>query len=411
MKKIIRNFSDYVIYWSIPIIPFSVSIASAAMNIFMGFLIFFFILKRLQQKKVNFPKTAINLPLLFLFIVTCLSLVNSINYRDSIKGGILRLLQYIFILFILIEEIKDRNQIKNIIFFIVAGLILVSIDEIWQIATGHDFIRGYSPIVNIGLLRATASFKDANTLGIYLSALAPFIFGLSLFYYKGVKKIIFIFLSLIIFLGIVLTYSRPTLLAIYISLFFLGAVERKKILIIFLIALTLISPFLLPKSVKEWAKQVEYNPLRFMCNDDRIAIYRNSLNMIKAHPIIGIGANTFMKNYRKYKESPEYRNIVTSDYLYAHNNFLHMAGEIGLVGLGIFFWFLYTLFKECKMIYKNLNDNFLKIISLSVITCLISFLINGLTESSLYYSRVAMIFWYLIGFSLALKKFISFTKK
>ena len=285
------------------------------------------------------------------------------------------------------------------------GIILASFDGIWQVLTGIDFIRGYKPVINIGLVRATASFKDSNTLGIYLSAIAPVIFGLTLYYFKGIKKIVFVFISFIALVGITLTYSRPTLLAIYIALFFLGIVKKNKILIGLLIIFTLVSPFILPKSVKNWAKEVEYNPFRFMCNDDRIAAYRNSLNMIKDHPIIGVGANTYMKNYKKYKESPEYRNIVTSDYLYAHNNFLHMAAEIGLVGLGIFIWLLYKLFRECMNIYKHLDDNFLKIISLSLTTCLIAFLINGLTESSLYYSRVAIIFWYIAGFSLALNKF------
>jgi O-antigen ligase len=203
----------------------------------------------------------------------------------------------------------------------------------------------------------------------------------------------------------ILTYSRPTLLAIYIALFFLGITRKDRVIIALLAIVTLISPFILPKSVKEWAKEVEYNPFRFMCNDDRIAVYRNSLNMIKNHPFVGVGANTYMKNYKKYKESPEYRNIVTLDYMYAHNNFIHMASEIGLIGLGIFIWLLYKLFIEGLNIYKRLNDRFLKVISLSLLAGLIAFLVNGLTESSLYYSRVAVIFWYLTGLALSLDKY------
>ena len=148
-------------------------------------------------------------------------------------------------------------------------------------------------------------------------------------------------------------------------------------------------------------------PVRFMCNDDRIAIFRNSLKMIRQHPLMGVGANTFMKNYQRYKENPEYRNVVTSDYLYAHNNFLHLTAEIGLLGLGVFLWLLYRLFKQGVRIYRKLADNYLKIISLSLIACLLAFLVNGLTESSLYSSRVAMIFWYLAGFLFALDKFAS----
>lgn len=407
MREKTISFFDFIIYWVIVLIPFSMSIAPAPMNVFMGLLIASFLVKKILRKEPLFIRTALNIPLLFLFIITCLSLAHSVNFRDTIKGGILRLLQYIFVFFIIAQELKDKKHIGKVVLFMSLGILLTSFDEIYQILVGEDFIRGYAPIINIGIRRATASFKDSNTLGVYLSAISPFIFGLTLYYLKGIKKILFIFISILALIGIILTYSRPTLLAVYISFFFLGVVKKDKILVGFLILLTLLSPFIIPKPVKEWVKQVEYNPLRFMCNDDRIAVYRNSLNMIKAHPLIGVGANTYMKNYRFYKEKPEYRNIITSDYIYAHNNFLHMAAEIGLVGLGIFIWLLYGLFRESVNIYKSLDNGFLRILSLSLIASLVAFLVNGLTESSLYSSRVAMMFWYMAGFSLALKRFIN----
>ena len=411
MGKFTVKYLDYIIYWTIVLLPFSISIANAPMNVFMGLLIISFLAKKILKKEWTFVRTAINLPLLLLFIITCLSVFNSVNFRDSLRGGILRLFQYILVLFAIAEELKDQKQIKRIVFSIGAGLILASVDEIWQVASGRDFIRGYATIVNIGLLRATASFKDSNTLGIYLSAIAPLIFGLTLYYFKGIKRIALIFVSFIALIGIALTYSRPTLLATYVAIFFLGLARRSKFLVAILIIFTLVSPFLLPKSVKDWAKAVDYNPIRFMCNDDRIAVYLNSLNMIKDHPLIGLGANTYMKNYKKYKGFPEYHNIVTLDYMYAHNNFLHMAAEIGLVGLGIFIYLLYKLFRGCANIYKRLDEHFLKVILLSLSACLIAFLINGLTESSLYSSRVAIIFWYITGFSLALDKFAHADRK
>jgi putative inorganic carbon (HCO3(-)) transporter len=405
MSKIIK-YLDYVIYWSIVLIPFSISIAPVPTHIFEGLLIISFLGKKVLKKEQIFTETAINIPILLLFLISCLSIFNSINYADSFKGGLFKLIRYILVFFIVVGELKDEKHIRRIIFSIAAGIALVSFDGIWQVITRRDFIRGYAPVINLGLIRATASFKDSNTLGIYLSAIAPVIFGLSLYYFKEGKKIALLLLSLLALLAIALTYSRPTLLAIYVVLLFLGIARKDKAMIALLIILTLSFPFILPTSVKKWAREVEYNPFRFMCNDDRIAAYRNSLNMIKDHPFIGLGANTYMKNYKKYREPREYRNIVTKDYMYAHNNFLHMAAEIGLIGLSIFIWLLYKLFRECQNIYKRLDNNYLKIISLSLSACLIAFLVNGLTESSLYYSRVAIIFWYICGLSLALKKFI-----
>ena len=404
MKKAIK-YLDFIIYWCVILIPFSISIASAPSNVFMGLLIFSFLAKKALKRERIFIRTAIDIPLFFFFVVTCLSIFNSVNLKDSLKGGIFRLAEYAIVFFILAGELKDKIHIKRIVFSAALGLILTSVDEIWQVFSGSDFIRGYSPVINIGLVRATASFKDSNTLGIYLSALAPLILGLALYYFKHKEKIAMLFVSVLSLLAIVLTYSRPTLLAIYIALFFFGLIKKDKILTGFLIMLTLASPFILPRTVKDWAGEVDYNPLRFMCNDDRIAAYRNSINMIKAHPVMGLGANTYMKNYKKYKEAPEYRGVVTSDYLYAHNNFLHMAAEIGLLGLAIFIWLLYKLFRECADIYRKLPEGFFKVTCLSLIAALIVFLVNGLTESSLYSSRVAILFWYIAGVALSLRKF------
>lgn len=397
--------TEGILYWCVILLPFSIAIAPAPMNVFMGFSIAAFLLKKLLKKEGLFKSDSSNIPLLLFFIITCLSAINSVNLYDTIRGGIFRLAQYILIFYIVKDEVKDKAHLNKILFALILGAVLASSNGIFQVLTGRDFIRGYQPILNIGLLRATAGFKDANILGIYLSAIVPIILGLGFYYFKGVKKVFLFLISLLVLAAIALTYSRPTLLAVYVVLLFFGLARKSKVVLSLLLIFTLASPFLLPKSVKNWAREVEYNPLRFMCNDDRIAVYRNSLRMIKAHPLIGVGANTFMKSYKRYKEFPEYRGIITLDEMKAHNNYLHMAGEIGLTGLAIFFWFLYWLFKESKNIYRSISDSYLKIVSLSLIACLIAFLVNGLTESSLYYSVVAVMFWYSAGLSLALKKF------
>jgi O-antigen ligase len=397
---------DFILYWAIVIFPFSVGVSNGFMNTFLGFIIIAFLLKKLIKKECIFSETEINIPLLALFLITVFSLSYSAYPKDTIKGGILRLLQYAILFFALTREIRDKRHIRRIILSIIAGVVFVSIDAAWQVGTGRDFVRGYLPMLLIGLVRATATFSDPNTLGVYLSALAPLIFGLVLYYFKGRRKLLYGFFSLIGLLGIALTYSRPTLLGVYVALLFLAINKRSKWLIGGSIVLILVAPFLLPKSVKQFAKEVNYNPVRFMCNDDRIAIFRNSLQMIKASPVVGHGANTFMKNYKKYKEVPEHLNIVTADFCYAHDNFLQIAGDIGLVGLGVFFWLLYAMFKGCGLIYSKLNDYEFKITLLSLIACQIAFIVNGLTESSLNSSRVAVVFWYLIGFSFAFNKFI-----
>jgi len=401
----ITALCEYAVYYCLIIIPFALAIAPAPVNVFMGFLIAAFLAKKMIAKKPLARKGPVTIPLLLFFLATCLSLVNSVDHYDSIKGGVLRLLQYILVFFACAEHVRDARHARRIFYSMALGISLASVNAFWQVVTGSDFIRGYAPVVNLGLVRATASFKDANLLGIYLSAFLPLLLGLALYHAKGKQRLIFAAASILGLAGVFLTYSRPTYLALYVSVFLLAAIRRSKVILVLLLLAALALPILAPQSIKDWARQMEYNPLRMMCNDDRIAVYRNSLNMIRAHPVAGVGANTFMENYRHYKENPEYRNIVTIDYMYAHNNFLHMAAEVGLIGFGLFIWFLIALFRKALRTLKTLKDAQARMLLLGGVACLVAFLVNGLTESSLFYSRVAVIFWYLAGITLAAANF------
>lgn len=402
-EKIIKALS-LAVYWSLVLIPFSIAIAPAFTSFFIGLLFFSFFVKKVFKKEKFFAKTPIDLPFFILVVISIISIINSIDYIASMRG-ILKLVQYAFIYLIFVEELKGRLHIKRIILALLLGGFLASFDAIWQIVFGWDFIRGHLPIINIGLKRATAGFPNANVLGIYLTPIAPVASGFALYYLKKGKKLSMFVIAGLIAVSIILTFSRPAGLAFYLSLLFLGIFKKDKKIISILLTLLLILPFIAPKNIKDWAQYVDYNPIVFMCNYDRISIYRNTLNMIKHNPVLGVGISTFDKNYYKYK-LPEPEGAKTGMSMYAHNNFLHMAGEIGLVGLAVFLWLLYRLFSYCHYLYKNLEDKFTKLLSLCLTTSLIAFLINGLTETNLYYSRVAILFWYIIGFILSLKKFL-----
>lgn len=405
MMKKTTVFLESLIYWSIVFIPFSIAIAPAITHSLMGLMSFAYLLKKFLQRQVPFTSTAVNMPFAALIFVSLLSFFNTINLIDSFHG-IGKLLKDAFLFLICAEHIKDKSHVKRIVFSIIAGVSLSCIDAFWQLSAGRDFIRGREIIFNIGLKRTTAAFPNANIFGIYLSGMAPFVVGMTACYFRGARKIAMIFASCLAIAGIVFTFSRGTAAGFYAALLVLAVLKKKRLVVLLLVALLLIAPFLLPREIKNWAREVNYNPAVFLLNADRLSIYRNTLNMIKHHPFIGVGVNTFARNYLTYK-LPEPEGAQTADKMYAHNNFLHMAGEIGIIGLGIFFWFLVRLFRQCIYNFKHIQDNLLKAASLSSMACLIGFLVNGLTETSLYYSRVAMVFWYLVGFSLSLRKFAS----
>jgi O-antigen ligase len=213
-----------------------------------------------------------------------------------------------------------------------------------------------------------------------------------------------LFVSLLVITGLYLTLSRGAGLALFIAVLFLAVSKRDKLIIGALIVSIIIFPFVAPKNMKSWLSIAREHPVVFMCSPVRISFYKNTCNMIYHHPIIGVGVNTFSKRYGEYRLPEVEKAAASESTTYCHNNFLQMAGEIGLVGLAAFLWFLFVLFRKNIESFKRFKDEYLKIISLSLIACFIAFLVNGLTETSLYYARVAMIFWFLVGFSLAVSR-------
>ena len=402
MKKIIAG-AEFVMYWSLICIPFSVAVGSAITNILIGFSIFSFLVKTVLKKERLCEHKSVLVALSCMFAVALVSFRNTIDLRASIQG-LEKMLLAIFLFFIASRQIADKKHLKRVVLSCIAGAAFAAFDALWQMVFGFDFIRHNPPMIYISTLRrATAGFSHTNMLGIYLTASAPLAIGLGRYYYQGKKKIFLSCIAVLIAAGIALTYSRGALAGLLISVLFLAIFRKDKLVLTALILALSAAPFLLPKDVKYFARTVNYNPVRFMLNDDRISMFKNAANMIKHHPFVGVGVNTFCKNYKKYKLlGPSY--ALTGDSMYAHNNFLHMGGEIGLLGLSSFLWFLFLIFKFSRRIYLRVKDNFLKVSSLSLNACVIAFLINGLTETSLYNAKVAVMFWFLAGLTLSIGK-------
>jgi O-antigen ligase len=315
-----------------------------------------------------------------------------------------KLLKFLMIFLVCSQSIKDRQHFERIAISAACAISLIGIDALWQIFSGKDFIRGNSLNGNIGLARATASFPGCNAMGIYLTALTTLVAGLALFSSQLKERIFFTLTALVGSLGMYLSLSRGAAAGFFVSVLFLSLVRKNKIIIMGLILLLIVYPFVMPKNIKDWAKSVNYNPLVMMTDNVRLSIYQNTAHMISQHPLIGVGINTFTRNYGKYKVAAVEEQTKTPDTIYAHNSFLQMAGEVGLLGLGTFLIFLFFVLRESWRAFKRIGQPFLKAFSIAVFAAIIAYLVNGLTETSLYHSRLVVIFWFLIGLALALGK-------
>jgi len=402
MQKFIRAIGK-INYWAIVLLPFSVAIAPGVANTVIGIMAGTFLIEKIARKEKFCSLTPSVIAFLVFMAVGLLTFINTVSVKDSISG-MFKLVKFFMIFVVCSENIKGREHFKKIVISIACGISLIGIDALWQLITGKDFIRGNSILEVIGLSRPTASFPNCNVMGVYLTALTPVIAGLAIFLTGSGSRLLLISAALIGSMGIYLSLSRGAGFGFFISVLLLSLAGKKKVVTGLLILLVLVFPFVMPQNIRDWARSVKYNPVILLACETRASLYQNTLNMISKHPFIGVGINTFSKNYGKYKLESVEAVTKTADTIYSHNNFLQMAGEMGLLGLGVFLTFIVLSLRSIWSVFKRNEDLFLKGLSISVFAAIVAYLINGLTETSLYYSRVAMIFWFLIGTGLALTR-------
>jgi hypothetical protein len=77
--------------------------------------------------------------------------------------------------------------------------------------------------------------------------------------------------------------------------------------------------------------------------NERILYLDDSVSVIKSSPIAGIGSGQFVLEMQKYSQIQlEYWQFQP-----VHNVFLLIWSELGIIGLFIFLWFIWKLFRAC----------------------------------------------------------------
>ena len=119
--------------------------------------------------------------------------------------------------------------------------------------------------------------------------------------------------------------------------------------------------------------------------------------MIRDHPVMGVGLNQLRSVYRAhYKFKQE-----TQDLVHAHNNFVQVTAENGVIGCMGFLYFLgYFLVRSVKNWRQGKNPY-----DILVFTTVLGYLcLFGQIEYTLDNSSGLRIFWFLLAILLQLKR-------
>jgi len=320
------------------------------------------IIHLLESRDYHSLKSSLTLPILVFFLIILISLSQSSSLYDSFKD-LARWTTYIAAYFIIISMIREKKWIYLILGAVLSAGFLTAAYCIVQFY-GIDFpfwqkLGGRS--------RLFSTFGNPNYLSGYLAITLPLAFALFCIEKKKSRQIFLEILIAILYTGVFIT-NIGGLIALFMGILFMGIViliHQKKflkenrlrllvlILVIFIISLIYSSPNPLNPTRRSVAQEgISYTSLEYPSSQQRFLIWLSTIQMIKEHPIRGWGIGTFGIYYPAsqgkvlaHKENRKYVPFAAKS-INAHNDYLHIGAEIGLIGLIALFWLILTYYRK-----------------------------------------------------------------
>ncbi len=349
----------------------------------------------------------LNKPIGFFLIICVFSSLLSQQPIHAVSGFITKTLEWFVIYFLVLETMRTEKQLTMALKVFIFTSLAVIVDGMIQYyyVTHKDIFFGNILVAEDGV---NASFKTRNDLGGYLTFVVPLM--LSLVFLKTAKILKALFAGFFIFAAwcLVFTLSRGAWVATCVGSVFLLFLLNRKLAISILILLPVFVLYFLtfaPGETKDFLRlTANNNPNNLFSISWRLDIWQHSIKMIFKKPFLGYGLNTYMTIFHNTYLNANGGPICWPTY--AHNCFIQIAFETGLLGLGGFLWILYELFnntlKKIKVLISGHQKNF--VILSGLLAGALAFLIHSFFDTHFYSLQLSTLFWYMTGLLVAFYK-------
>ena len=288
-----------------------------------------FVALRASQTRRLVLSTPQNL-LLLGFLVTIVLSHLSHTYFWGAYNSFITFSKHVIMFFLFVNVLDSEKKLKISLWFIILLTVIMAIQGIYQFNNGFGWAG--QPLTKTGRITWIGIFNDANDLALALVMAIGFLLAF-IFSRSGIfPKILSISLLAVLFNALYLTNSRGGYLALAATMaFYFLRKFRNKIIAILIGGAFIFAIFVLGPSRLSEISATEGSAY------GRIDAWYEGIQMLKNSPLFGVGYGMFTDEFQRT----------------AHNSFVLVAAEEGLIGL--FFWvaLIYACFKGLSILKKK----------------------------------------------------------
>jgi hypothetical protein len=308
---------------------------------------------------------------------------NSLDQVENLKH-LKAIVTEVFLFFVFLNFIYSKRQISMMVYLTAIVLLIESVictQQYYEAVAefGADFSWSLKARVTGTFLVGNAGWgtASANEAGSFFSLYILFIWGYAIFCKNRRTRWILFAVGLISIFPMMFTQSRGAWVGFLFSITFYMIRNNKRLLIIFGILFVLAVPFL-PTSVSERGSGIGDNSAQ-----SRLEFWFEAISAM-TNPIYFLFGTGF--NQAKL--------YIGMD---AHNSFIRVMLESGMLALIFFVIFNYWLYKYLNFYLQNIEDPVYKGFLLGAVLAFNSFVILNLVGTRLYNGAVAASMWAIIG--------------
>jgi len=284
-------------------------------------------------------------------------------------------LQAILLYFFITNTFESRH-LKPTVNSLLIGLTVVSAVSVLQYAHSVSRDEWFYKVHNV-----KSTFEHHNVLGMYLVLSIPLAVYLT-GYNRGARRYVLGAVTLISLLALLSSYSRSAWIGFLLATIF-GVCVRTRKAVLLLMAAVVVSAVLL--AGMESFAETGFVQRIFESEKDiveRNLCYDKTVDVIAKNPW-GVGLGTFRQKG------------ICGGFHHAHNIFLQIAVERGVLALAAFAYMLVIFFNN--VLTRRHDDAYTETSLWGLTTGIIGVLVQGLFDYPFYSQRITLLFFFVLG--------------
>src|SRR6267154_1694491 len=331
---------------------------------------------------------------------------------------LLLLVTYLTAFFLTLVLCRDPNAKRRLVFAMLSLGVFEALYGLIQYLTGWQQIFTY--VKKYYLEEATGTYINRNHFAGFLEMILPFAVVLALRGAALLSKntssgtatlrkiasrtellslVLWLFLATLLFVALVLSRSRMGIISILVSLVAILALAgtasmpaRTRVPVATLFFLGVLGLIVWigidPVMSRFETLGQEYN----FSDQNRISIWRDTLGLIRHHPLLGTGWGSFSVVY------PSVQTVFLTHLVdHAHCDYLEVATDLGLPGAILAFGSIFWVLAQTARHYRKSQDSFDSAVCLGCIGSIAAILVHSLADFNLYIPANALVFTVIVA--------------